>query len=59
MQEFFLNLEKAAANASGTHRDEAGVDVVGAGSAWFRQQLDAVVVVYAPSNEIERQWRKT
>lgn len=45
-REFILNLEAAAAAAAGaTHRDEAGVDVVGAGGAWFRQQLHAVVVV--------------
>lgn len=43
--DFFLNLEAAAANAEATYRDEAGVDVVGAGGAWFWQQLHAVVVV--------------
>lgn len=47
-REFFFNwtfLEGAAANSDGTYRDEAGVNVVGAGSAWFRQQLHSVVVV--------------
>lgn len=47
-QEFFVNwtfLEGAAANTDGTYRDEAGVNVVGAGSAWFRQQLHSVVIV--------------